>query len=706
MMRSPNPPNRILSPKKNSQAKPIRHSAEIGISLSQAVSIHYLHSIMKYRPLSDPSEDFRIIVLKSIHHVKNNSFIYEGVHIEIQCVFQTASHKNRPPYFALSYMWGEKFPGEIYPAVPILLDGDVWQVTRSLASALLCLRQDNSDVYVWADALCINQSDDEEKGSQIRRMRDIYAHASKTKVWLGENEANERIMQSMYAVGTLAIDSGLFDAMKMMRKAREAGQKLEQETYHERINGLVTELMKTSEVQQFPLVDFRKFSEIPYWSRVWILQEVAVSSETDFMNGESPVHLPILLFRATTALVTALIPRSNKASGAAFSVADAISVFIGWKNFSALPIGLSKEYNQIPKRTRNLLQLLSAAHTSFVAKPWVHTEATEPKDRVFALLGLAEDFALFQDALVYSMTVEEVYRQTASIIISNGGVDLLVYCQPCHTSEDEPKTRNSLLPTWVPDWNTQILHPCNGLPFESPFCASGPIDTTSYFPPPKILDHNLNHLQLRGLIVDTIELAGTPCTPEKHQDSDLGRMHTYFEEIRLGCTESDRRLEESGFDIYTDPSARAAAPYLVPIADRPGNLDGNHFKDSKSAWKKGHTEWKQLIQSAIEGNIQQTTSSAEAIAYIGAMRDMHSRRAFLSKLGYVGLAPQTMVLGDAICIFAEAKFPYIIRKFPGDNQLFSLVGEAYVHGIMYGEFFQRGEFQTKPEWDWVDVTLV
>jgi hypothetical protein len=658
---------------------------------------------MKYQPLSDPSDDFRIIILKSIDHVKNNSFIYEGAQIEIQCVFQTTSHKNRPPYFALSYMWGEKFPGEIYPAVPILLDGDVWQVTRSLASALICLRQDNSDVYVWADALCINQSDDEEMGSQIRRMRDIYAHASKTKVWLGENEASEKIMQSIYEFGTLAIDSGLFDAMGMLRKARDAGQKLEQEKYHERINGLVTELVKTPKVLQFPLVDFRKFSEIPYWSRVWILQEVAVSSEAEFMYGKSPVHLPILLFRAATAFVTVLIPRSNKASGAAFSVADCVQAFIGRRNFSSLPIGLSKEYNQVPKRRRNLLQLLSAAHTSFVAKPWVRTEATEPKDRVFALLGLAEDFELFQDALEYSMTVEEVYCRTASIIISNGEVDLLVYCQPCHTPEDEPKTRNPLLPTWVPDWNTQILHPCNGLPFESLFCASGPIDTTSHFPPPKILDHNLNHLQLRGLIIDTIELAGTPWTPEKHQDSDFNRMHTYFEEIRLGCMESDRRLKESGFDIYTDPSTRAAAPYLVPFADRPGNLDGNHFEDSRSAWKKGHTEWKQFLESAIEGKIQQTTPSEESIAYIGAMRDMHSRRAFLSKLGYVGLAPQTMILGDVICIFAGAKYPYIIRKCPGDDQLFQLVGEAYVHGIMYGEVFQRGEFS---EWDWVDVTLV
>jgi hypothetical protein len=63
------------------------------------------------------------------------------------------------------------------------------------------------------------------------------------------------------------------------------------------------------------------------------------------------------------------------------------------------------------------------------------------------------------------------------------------------------------------------------------------------------------------------------------------------------------------------------------------------------------------------------------------------RRPFLSSKGYVGLAPDHVQEGDLIVIFFGGKFPYIIRKT--DDGRFIFIGEAYVHGIMYGEFIER-----------------
>ena len=40
---------------------------------------------------------------------------------------------------------------------------------------------------LWADAACINQSDDQERGHQVKQMGSIYATATKVLIWLGTN---------------------------------------------------------------------------------------------------------------------------------------------------------------------------------------------------------------------------------------------------------------------------------------------------------------------------------------------------------------------------------------------------------------------------------------------------------------------------------------------------------------------------------------
>jgi hypothetical protein len=82
-------------------------------------------------------------------------------------------------YEALSYAWGTTMVAflnkyEIFGAVP-----------ESLYRALLSLRHRSDQRVLWADALCINQRDEEEKGRQVRLMRKIYKQATKVLLWLG-----------------------------------------------------------------------------------------------------------------------------------------------------------------------------------------------------------------------------------------------------------------------------------------------------------------------------------------------------------------------------------------------------------------------------------------------------------------------------------------------------------------------------------------
>jgi len=83
-------------------------------------------------------------------------------------------------YYALSYTWGD--PHQIRP---ISCDGKGLEITTNLHSALWQLREQRAVSLLWADAVCINQLN-EEKTTQVRMMRDIYRQADCVIVWLGE----------------------------------------------------------------------------------------------------------------------------------------------------------------------------------------------------------------------------------------------------------------------------------------------------------------------------------------------------------------------------------------------------------------------------------------------------------------------------------------------------------------------------------------
>ncbi|RMJ16109.1 hypothetical protein CDV36_004223 [Fusarium kuroshium] len=87
-------------------------------------------------------------------------------------------------YEALSYVWGspEKTQSIFTPTgcVP---------VTENLHAALSRLRDGSLPRIVWADAVCINQDDMEERDRQVKAMAKIYAKASRVIVWLEETPA-------------------------------------------------------------------------------------------------------------------------------------------------------------------------------------------------------------------------------------------------------------------------------------------------------------------------------------------------------------------------------------------------------------------------------------------------------------------------------------------------------------------------------------
>ena len=95
------------------------------------------------------------------------------------------ANTDRTPYEALSYTWGDT-----RHLAAINLDGCIFPVTSNLESALRALRDNEKAKVFWVDAICINQSDINEQGQQVRNIRDIYSSAEHVVVWLGPEEGD------------------------------------------------------------------------------------------------------------------------------------------------------------------------------------------------------------------------------------------------------------------------------------------------------------------------------------------------------------------------------------------------------------------------------------------------------------------------------------------------------------------------------------
>jgi hypothetical protein len=103
----------------------------------------------------------------------------------IECTLEITTHEeSENQYEAISYCWGD--PNN---TIPIVCNGLHVPITRSLEGALRRFRNSSGSTsrLLWADSICINQKDNEEKGKQVGRMGEVYTNASCVLVWLGCN---------------------------------------------------------------------------------------------------------------------------------------------------------------------------------------------------------------------------------------------------------------------------------------------------------------------------------------------------------------------------------------------------------------------------------------------------------------------------------------------------------------------------------------
>ncbi|KAM5359124.1 hypothetical protein ACJZ2D_014730 [Fusarium nematophilum] len=408
-------------------------------------------------------------------------------------------------------------------------------------------------------------------------------------------------------------------------------------------------------------VAVQRLLERPWWRRVWVIQEVAASREHPVWVGCGESWLP------WDAFMEAGLGIEDMKGHPFFERVNRLGEGVKWiLDKATLKVGPDARR----ERRDNWGGLLNYLHLTS------SYSATDPRDKVFALLGLVPGLGIIPD---YKEPVEQVFGNLVKESIRATHSLMMLSLQR--------KPRRLTLPSWVPDLSTEIDRELfNG------GCPMGfySADGNSW--------HNLG-------------IGTVPCRLIEDDPPDQLTVTGFIHDKPLVLAETwtsgkDER-QSSAYNIIQDYSK---------LLDE---TDAQHFP-RKPGTHRQESFWRTLIWNATEtdrypapdtyeafferfkagkdilinlSNPSDDAADHQKIAPTDEARDFYNafvrhglnRRFFITARGNLGSGPPDMQEGDHICVLVGSKVPVILRDSGDKAGCYEYVGHAYVHGIMHGE---------------------
>ncbi|KAI3333027.1 heterokaryon incompatibility protein-domain-containing protein [Ustulina deusta] len=629
---------------------------------------------MRYHPLSATGNEIRILVIEPPSPPDSR----------IQCHLEHVSLFNLDSDFvALSYYWGD------HNALKrIVLSGDLIPITFNLYKALDELRR-RGFYRVWADDLCINQYDDEERSQQVLRMGAIYRSASLVIAHLrGPGQAwQQALAEAVHRVTRRAgtpkrpEKEDRIQAKRGARRRRKSTRhrSIDQETQYRSINHTevsravaVRSVMELSAAEETALF---LFLDSPYWRRAWIIQEISMNPRLTIVWGRQAFDLSQLL-QAFSLL-------SNYIRGKREKV---------WNHIQCL-------YNI---RTSQLalkpLSLVEALGLCYLAK------AQFIRDHVFALLGLAHDGAYLVPFPSYTLPPEEINRDmTIRLIRATGNLDVVV-------------SKGNRIETWYPNWfdsrywhSYRLSHQRLGRPSLLTYTNYGPYRSSGHHTP-SFRVHG-QAITAKGFFLGTI----ADCSPtlDEARESGLPRAdllqprawkrNSKNERLFFGpepaatmrslcwllidITRSRMRHRRPGTHLYTllhtllhkKETIIEQAPSLIQWLNcceaQCFKINGKRFVAYFSM--KSSTPLSPSDRETLEEDCRTIQKNLRANMRLGHTDE-----------GEIGWFHRNARTGDRVVILLGANMPCALRQRPAGG--YTIVGECIVDGVMKGEAVRKG----------------
>ena len=543
-------------------------------------------------------------------------------------------------YESVSYTWGHSDQTH-----SVSCDGREIPVTRALHTLIRHLRHPEEQRDLWIDQLCINQEDIAERSSQVQKMADIYKNATKVNIWIGE-ETKDTDLAFQY------VD-------KLARAINAAGGG--------GINDDICEKRGLPKTGDKAWVALGQVMQRAWYSRSWCVQEIAMSKDAVLLCGN--LSLPWGDFALAVSRTT-------------FGASRHFGGSLYHNGSPSERVGQAENWRKWRERAKaDPFQVFSFSK---------NCDAKDGRDKLFAFTA----FANLRVKPDYSKTTEEVYVDFARSFLKRAlKNDTTTHSKASGRHGPGPVVSGFLcnagkllqkhdLPSWAPDWSVrQNCRPlwmtkiCNdlSLSYNAGGNVLGECDLQSY------------NLTITTHLIDRVVAAGTVDLTQTQNMSG--------KELQARClewfSEASAMYFGSQMPYVTGQSRNEALMYTL--------VAGLNADNTPTSTAHAHSSFYYFLNyiyqrtTKVLFSASKTDMLAERYCFT-VLAAILGRVLFVTQQGYVGLAPHGAKVGDEVAIMLGGDVPLLLRRVGHglNGPEFHLLGECFVHGLMFGEALNMG----------------
>uniref|UniRef100_A0A8H7N8C9 Heterokaryon incompatibility domain-containing protein n=1 Tax=Bionectria ochroleuca TaxID=29856 RepID=A0A8H7N8C9_BIOOC len=229
-------------------------------------------------------------------------------------------------------------------------------------------------------------------------------------------------------------------------------------------NPQISEAYLSSEEVEKTNEALRELTIREWWSRVWMVQVFVVAKDVVFQCGKKLSKLDVFETAVIEFMQHARDSSVLQTRGWMHLVGE--YSYVPGRGVKEIPInrtfGLRHAYVDTQDPTRHTMgYLLKTLYRTAVNDR--EPKATDPRDKIYALLGLAGDSESLRIIPDYKKTVRDVYTEVVGKVIAKDGLSLLLTCR---------YNPSSGLPSWVPDFRQGlVMSPIDRVTLDKGFCA-------------------------------------------------------------------------------------------------------------------------------------------------------------------------------------------------------------------------------------------
>lgn len=599
----------------------------------------------------------------------------------------TVSLNANPVYEAISYCWGDSS----LTNAAVCDEHDV-SITTSLFGALVELRYAAEPRTIWADAMCIDQTNADDKTQQVQLFHRIYSQATRTLIWLGPDESGP--------------GKSLRDAGKLIQGGLAFARSLPLYSDPQALGKTVAQRLEDSPPS---LLDYdwgflRAIFWRPWFQRKWVVQEVALAKDVVVVI-EGGVRFPwrdlamladvLLTLDASTALV-----RNVEQADSQTSPAPPGATW-GGGLFNANMI-MTIQNN----RANSTLLDAVVATMAF--------QCTDPHDCIYGISSLPGQGPMI--TADYTISVRETFKRFAEICLVEGRSLKVLGLAPDNLIFPAQRETDRLpgLPSWVPDLRLigqmpSLVNFGTETSREQRFHAGG----RDVLP---TLSVSGNILQCRGIIIDSVGALVEKSLMERMGNSTSEAQASIMQSVPIRANFKSMRGTALGewlqacclcalqgaasSSLWPDSTKlpTKANEVLRPSPELLTALSRTMMCDWGTKENEPTLEAEQLelvgdlltyvFESSQDHSIELPQSlSGEDSAFNTIMAKWSAVRRFcFTRNGRLGQLAPGSVPGDRICVLGGGEVPFVIRPTIGDSKgMYQLIGECYLDGMMDGE---------------------